>query len=224
MLYLTTPSSGTSSTEATASTNDSETACFAVIPYEEHQGDLVIAFHTPGRLVRVDHFPRIATHAQIIQAATNHLARETGVSKWRSHFLPFQPHMHGVDLHCMMLPAEGAAACVEAVLADLRGVFGQTPHAFAAIPFDRSLPQVEQRILASVRQFLLDSALADPPTDFILSLAAKGGILALSQPAAHATHDTVSTALHFPGLRQLLMNFAATTPPTTTTTTTHATA
>ena len=215
--------SGTSIAGASSDTDNSTTARFGVVPHEEHHDELTVAFHTPGRPPWISCFARVCTHAHLVEAAANHFAGGSDVLRWRSHFLPLQPHLAGVDLHCVILPAEGADACHEAILADFRGIFGPSPRALVAIPFDRRLPQVEQRILGRVRQFLIDSALVDPPQDFILSLANKGGVLALAQPAVHAVQDTINVALHFPGLRQTLMAADATraiSVSTTSTTTT----
>ena len=215
--------SGTSTSGIASDTDNSTTARFGVVPHEEHHDELTVAFHTPGRPPWITCFARVCTQAHLVEAAANHFAGGTDALRWRLHFLPLQPHFAGVDLHCIILPAEGANACHEAILADFRGIFGPSPRALVAIPFDRQPPQVEQRILEKVRQFLIDSALVDPPQDFILSLASKGGILALAQPAIHAVQDTIEVASQFPGLRQTLMSAIAlrgTSTSTTSTTTT----
>ena len=198
-------SSGSESSNSQASSSDDTTTPhFVQVAYEEHTDDLCVAYHSPGLEALVLHHRRISDMHDILRAAAQIRAAATGIKHWKSHLVPHQPHVAGVDLHCVLLPA-GEGYPEEAVIADMRGIFAPSMGAFAAIPFIRAAHNLEHDILERVQSYLLDAALAEPPQDFILQLSQKGGLVAYAQAGAIATYDTLEVALSFPGLRQTLM-------------------
>ena len=192
-----------------SSSVESTTPFFSSVDYEPPEGDMVVAYHSPGHRPWMQSHPNTITPNDMAQAASAHLGQIAGVSRWRTSLLPLQPHIAAVDLHCLALPIDEEGHSMITVLADFRPVFGPGLLSFVAIPVEVHSASMQENIVNATVDQLFQLALAEPPVEFFVTKAGNGGLVVPAHEGQHAVMDSFDVAGHFPGLLTMTRFFGA---------------
>ena len=173
---------------------------------DEHEDEIVIAFHALGSRPWQGVFPRCITPAQIARQAAQRMHSDTGLRHWKIAFMPWQPIVPGIDLHILVLQH---AVGGKHFLLDVRRIFGpqlSNLRLLLATPTQGD----PQGFACASEAFLDEAGLAEPSWSWHVTTDRPAALVvpALSGLTA-AIEDSLQVAMLFPGLRQAILQLSA---------------